>query len=369
MQGKITDYLHYKAKQMGIPINAGFELTARCNFNCPMCYVHLTAEEQQRRGPELTAQQWIDIAEQAKRAGTVYLLLTGGEPTLRPDFGEIYHHLSKMGFVISINSNGRLLEGALLEQLKADPPFRINVTLYGLSNEDYARQCGIAAYDRVLANIKALRAAGIVVRINLTITPDNAARLPELTEKARELGAHLQGGAYLFPPVRVDSALTGQNYRLDPVDAAKRQAEYERLLIGEEAFLRRAGRISEGQSVETLVSDECEEGDPMKCLAGRAAYWINWQGIMTPCAQMTTPGVSVPNVGFDAAWSQIREETEIIRLPKECAGCPHGRLCNSCAAKCFCETGAFDRRPDYSCRMAHAYVDEMKRIWEAQHAD
>ena len=62
---RLSSYLHARACRSGTPLAGNFELTARCNFNCKMCYVHLTAEEQQRRGRELTADEWLAIAQEA----------------------------------------------------------------------------------------------------------------------------------------------------------------------------------------------------------------------------------------------------------------------------------------------------------------
>ena len=104
----ISQYLHNKAGRMKLPVSATFELTSRCNFNCKMCYVH-DADCSRDKPLELTAAQWIDIAEQAEKAGTLFLLLTGGEPLLREDFNEIYAAIAKMGFVISVNTNLSLL--------------------------------------------------------------------------------------------------------------------------------------------------------------------------------------------------------------------------------------------------------------------
>ena len=46
----IATYLHSKGRQLGLPIGGNFELTARCNFNCPMCYVHLKKEDIEAQG-------------------------------------------------------------------------------------------------------------------------------------------------------------------------------------------------------------------------------------------------------------------------------------------------------------------------------
>ena len=102
----MVTYLHGKGIREGIPVSGTFELTQRCNFGCEMCYVH---DCTQKTDP-LSAEDWISLAKQARDAGTVFLLLTGGEPLIRDDFEEIYRALAKMGFLISINTNGSLLE-------------------------------------------------------------------------------------------------------------------------------------------------------------------------------------------------------------------------------------------------------------------
>ena len=116
----LATYLHQRGYAQGIPISGVFELTGRCNFSCPMCYVHDTGEN--REGRELTAEQWLDIAREARDMGMVFALLTGGEPLLRKDFFQIYRGMKELGLMVSINSNGSLLHGEILEQLLLDPP-------------------------------------------------------------------------------------------------------------------------------------------------------------------------------------------------------------------------------------------------------
>ena len=140
----LSAYLHRKGQKLGLPIAGTFELTARCNFNCPMCYVHMTPEQLKTSGKqELTAQQWLDIAREARDRGMVFALLTGGEPLVRKDFFEIYDGMREMGILISINSNGSMLQGEILERFLETPPLRFNISLYGGNNETYRNMCGI----------------------------------------------------------------------------------------------------------------------------------------------------------------------------------------------------------------------------------
>ena len=168
----ISTYLHSKGRRLGLPIAGNFELTARCNFNCPMCYVHMTPEQLKATGKqELTAGQWIKIAKEARDKGMIFVLLTGGEPLVRKDFFEIYQGMKELGLLISINTNGSMLTGEILERFLQDPPVRFNISLYGGSNETYENMCGLPVYNRVKENIRSLREAGVDVSLNLSITP------------------------------------------------------------------------------------------------------------------------------------------------------------------------------------------------------
>lgn len=172
---RLSAYLHARACANGIPLAGTFELTPRCNFNCRMCYVHLTPEEQRRRGAELTADAWLAIAEQARSQGMLFLLLTGGEPLIRADFRYLLTELKKMGLMVSINSNASLIDDDWLDFFRHEPPFRFNITLYGGSEETYERLCGRPMFGRVTENIRALRQLGIGVKLNASMTPYNVA--------------------------------------------------------------------------------------------------------------------------------------------------------------------------------------------------
>ena len=84
------------------PADGTFELTVRCNLHCKMClFRHDDSENQRIMEEELTAEQWIDMSEQAAEAGTVSLLITGGEPMIRSDFSEIWKGIYQKGFLMT----------------------------------------------------------------------------------------------------------------------------------------------------------------------------------------------------------------------------------------------------------------------------
>ena len=355
IEPQIATYLHAKGRRLGLPIAGNFELTARCNFNCPMCYVHLSEEQVRRQGGELTAQQWLQIARDARDSGMIFALLTGGEPLVRRDFFEIYDGMKKLGILLSVNSNGSLLRGEILERFLADPPSRFNISLYGGSNATYEKMCGRPVYTQVKENIRALRRSGVDVSLNLSITPYNMHDIEQIYRDAVELDVNVKASSYMYPSIRVNGEQYGCGNRLSAEEAAAAGVAWDAIRFSEEEFRQRA------ENMVKLVSDTpdgcpMEEGEGVRCRAGSTSFWMTWDGRMLPCGMMTEPVVRPLEVGFDAAWQQLRQATAAIRTPRACTGCAYKEVCGVCAAVCYTETGRFDGQPEYICRKTRETV-------------
>lgn len=358
----MSTYLHARGAKLGLPIAGNFELTARCNFNCPMCYVHLSQEDVNAQGKELTAQQWIKLARQAKDKGMVFALLTGGEPFVRKDFFEIFDAMKAMGILISINSNGSMLEGAVLERLLENPPFRINVSLYGGCAQTYQDMCGQNAFDRVVNNIRRLKEAGIDVRINLSITQFNRQDIEKIHQIAQELGVHVKATSYMYPSIRTGSDF-GCGTRLCPSEAAEAMVQWDLLRFRPEEFELRAANMQKYIGMEQKeCSVDLDEG--VSCRAGHTTFWVTWDGRMLPCGMMPDPTVYPLETGFDVAWEKLKAKTKEIRMPPQCSGCEKRDVCSVCAAVCVTETGSFDQVPSYMCQFTEEVVKETCRANE-----
>lgn len=356
----IATYLHTKGRRLGLPIAGNFELTARCNFNCPMCYVHMSEEEVRAKGKELTAAQWISIAEAAQKKGMIFALLTGGEPFIRKDFFEIYDAMKNMGIIVSINSNGSMLEGKILEKLLEDRPSRINVSLYGGCNETYKNMCGQPVYDKVLKNIVTLKENGVDVSINLSITPYNCKDIEKIYEIVKKYNIQVKASSYMYPPIRLEKELEGYGNRLSPKESAEYSVKWDLLRFTEEEFSKRAKAMKDLVNVdEKECSIDMEQG--VRCRAGSSSFWMTWDGQMRPCGMMPGPTTYPLEVGFDAAWEIIREETRKILLPTKCNTCAKKEICGVCAAVTVAETGKFDKVPCYMCERTEAIA---KLTWE-----
>ena len=113
----------------------------------------------------------------------------------------------------------------------------MNISLYGGCRETYRSMCGSDAFDRVVENIRALKAAGVDVSLNLSITPFNRQDLQKIHAISRELEVPVRASSYMYPPVRLD----GCARRLSPAEAAQCTVQWDLLpQAQDEAELLRA---------------------------------------------------------------------------------------------------------------------------------
>ncbi len=339
--------LFAKSELNAIPLSGSFELTSRCSLDCKMCYIHRREFDREALAGEKSTEWWLSLAKTATERGMLMLLLTGGEPLIRKDFDEIYTECRKMGLLVSVNSNGTLIDDEKLRLFAKYPPRRLNITLYGASRKTYGELCGNAeAYDKVIYAITQAKELGIPIKLNLTLTPQNKGDIFKIRSFAQEIGVPIQFVSYMFPPVRT----CGETVRLSAEEAAQMQFLYKQTDLGED-FDKYIDGLLKGES-DFSIGGECREscGEKIGCRAGSTTFWVTWNGEMRPCGMMNEPSISAED--FDKAWSRMRSEREKIFLPAECKNCALRGGCDVCAAVTLAESGKFDGVAQYACSKA-----------------
>lgn len=351
-----------QAKRTRTPANGSIELLPLCNMNCDMCYVRLGREEMEAKGRLHTADEWLEIGRQMKDAGVLFLLLTGGEPFLYPDFRRLYLELRKMGMIITINTNGTLIDEDLAAFFGKYKPRRVNITLYGTDEETYDKLCHYpGGYEKTLRGIRLLREQGVDVKVGGSLARANQDDLDKLLDIGEELDIPVRVDTYMMPATRERDLPYNMQSRLNPEEAARARIHALKREMGPELFPQYVR-----QSVERADHPEPAEAKPgyMSCMAGQCSFTINWQGEMRPCVILTEPAISVFEVGFKAAWKYIVEETHKILLNEKCSTCHMRHLCRTCAAGALLETGSYDGVPDYMCRYAGESLRILREEWE-----
>ena len=327
-EGLLKRYIYKKGSSQGIPVSGTFELTERCNLGCKMCYIHNQGQDEHALQKELTSDQWLDIGRQAVEAGMVYLLLTGGEPTLKADSPKIYEGMARMDVLITVNTNGVYLPTHLLELFKRYPPEKINISLYGMSDDTYGELCRNASgFNHTIQNILRLKEAGIHVNLNTTFTRANVKDMEQIIAFAQKECIPIRTASYLFPPVCGGD--TSDELFLEPNEFGKMLAKFDWLTMDPEKLLQRAKMIqSEGNATEDGCDMACRAS---ACTAGRGSFWITADGKMRPCGMLHSD-VDVTEQSFSDAWRQTKNNIRSYLLPKECVGCQYKNICPSCVA-------------------------------------
>jgi heme d1 biosynthesis radical SAM protein NirJ len=144
-----------------------WNLIRRCNLNCLHCYA-LSADVD--FPGELTTDEIFRVMEDLRRFGVPVLVLSGGEPLLRPDIFTVSRRAKELGFYLGLSSNGALIDARMADRIAEIGYDYVGVSLDGIGavHDRFRRQQGV--FDRSLAGIRLLRARGIKVGLRFTLT-------------------------------------------------------------------------------------------------------------------------------------------------------------------------------------------------------
>ncbi len=147
------------------PVSGSFEITKRCNLRCIHCYNGGNTSSSAMKD-ELPASFWKNTIDQIVDEGCLFLLITGGDPLIRPDFSEIYEHARRRGLIVTIFSNGTLINKDHLKLFREIPPALIEITLYGIKEETYEKITGVkGSFRRCMEGVDRLLEAGLHLRL------------------------------------------------------------------------------------------------------------------------------------------------------------------------------------------------------------
>lgn len=343
-----------RAAQRQIPVNGSMELLPLCNMNCQMCYIRLNKKEVEEQGGLPDVEEWVQLGREMAEAGVLFLLLTGGEPLLFPDFRELYTELKKMGMILTINTNGTLLDEEWADFFGRYKPRRINITLYGANDDAYEKLCHFpGGFTRTVRAIQLLRERYVDVKINGSVTRENLDDMEAIYRIGQELEVPVHMDTYMLPGLRERSLPFEQQARLLPEQAAAAELYMRRKEMTEEAFSQYTEQI-----LSQLDQKDHSYPDRMTCLAGNCSFAVSWKGEMRPCVTFDQPAVPVFEAGFEAAWQQISRKAKELQVNEKCVSCTFRPVCKTCPASAWLETGSYTGVPEYLCR----YAREMARL-------
>lgn len=184
-------------RQRSLP-KLDFNVTNRCNFRC----VHCCFSSGEVLLEEFSIKKIREVLESFKRLGGQRIDVTGGEPLLREDVGEIIAIGKNLGLKIELVTNGSLLDDEKLGLFKKLGLDAVAISLDGSNYDTYKkiRRVDENVYSRVVANIKKCAEYGFYTKVNTVVFNSNLRDLGRITDFCVDSGVSEQG-FYYFTPV------------------------------------------------------------------------------------------------------------------------------------------------------------------------
>ncbi len=318
------------------PFLVALNLTRRCNLKCAHCYLDANVR---RRGDlsELTTTEVEGVLDQiAALSDETMVVLTGGEPMMRPDILRLAKKGTDLGLMVVLGTNGVLLDDARIAALQQAGVKAAGISLDSLRPEyhdDFRGKPG--AWAKTMAGIDACRRAGLMFQIHFSVTDDNADELAAMIDFARSAGASVLNVFFLVCTGRGEavSNISREVYERVLRRVAEAARDEEDLLVRARCaphFKRMALELDPPLPV-TLV-DGYEAGG---CLAGTRYCRITPEGDVTPCPYMEVSVGSLRQRPFAEIWrdAPLLEQLRAPHLEGRCGACEYQKVCGGCRAR------------------------------------
>ena len=332
-----------------IPKWLAWEITRRCNFNCVHCR---SASELEVAGhPDFSLDEARRLLKDIKTFADPVIVLSGGEPLLRPDVFDIAAFGTELGFKMCMATNGSLVTAAVCREMQASGIRMVALSLDGAEpavHDDFRRQPG--AFEGVMRAIALFREHGIPFLINSSFTSRNKSEAPRVYELVKKLGATAWYLFMIVPTGRGEEIMA----ELIPAD------EYEELLHwhyevekAEDTLLMRP--TCAPQYYRLVLQRAKAEGSQFKrrnlsfstggskgCLAGQLISLMDVDGNVLPCSYFPRSAGNVREQSFREIWENsplLLELRDFAAYKGKCGVCEYLQVCGGCRARAYAVSG------------------------------
>jgi len=332
-----------------------WEVTRSCNLSCLHC--RASAEKGPYPG-ELETEACRDLLDDIATVGRPVIILTGGEPLLRPDIFTLAGYGDSRGFRMVLATNGTLVDGNMAERIRESRIRRVSISLDGSDAPRHdALRAVPGAFDGAMGGIEALKKAKVEFQINTTVTRRNIEDLDRILDLAVSSGA---AAHHLFLLVPTGRGREMAEEEISPLD-------YERTLLW---FLEKEAKVpielkatcaphyfrirhqqGKGKKAGGALPPSVRNrglspagGTPRGCLGGVTFCFISHTGQVQPCGYLEVDCGRLSERPFSAIWEHSSVFGELRRLDLyggKCGRCEFLRVCGGCRARAFEATGDY----------------------------
>lgn len=310
--------LFLEAMKKRIPLTSTIEIIGECNFRCVHCYI-----DNKSRKDVLSFDDIKKFGDQIISMGCLYVILTGGEVLLHPEFKKIYLYFITKGVCVSIFTNGSLINDDVIKLFIHYPPKQIEITMYGASDEVYNIVTRRKTYDIVFNNILKLKNNNINVLVKMFVTKENYDDFQKIEDFVKQNKI----------PFKFDTMILAHPFS----EEKKHQIDDEKVIELEKKKIGLISKVDEdlNNTLEKLCQNKLYQ-----CGAGRSSCWLKSNNHLRMCNFLSCIDFDMNEVSVADAWNKMSSYIdEPIDTENKCYKCKYQSYCDYCPAKSYMSFG------------------------------
>jgi radical SAM protein with 4Fe4S-binding SPASM domain len=317
------------AAERFVPLVMSWNVTRECNMKCSHCYINATKK---KLANELSTQEGKNLMDQICKVSKPLLILSGGEPLLRPDIYELIEYGASKGLKMGLGSNGSLIDDAVAAKLKAAGITTVSISLDSHIPAQHDEFRGVAgAWEKAVNACKALRKNNVLVQVNTTLTHENYDQIDDIMSLAEGIGVENFHLFFLVP--------TGRGTKLTDISPQK----YEDMIINTFAKVSKHRLNVRPSCAPQFMRIAKGMGLDMRqwvrgCLAGLYYCRIYPNGDVTPCPYLPVKLGNIREKSFKEIWFNspvFKALRDPNSLKGKCGACEYRTLCGGCRARAY----------------------------------
>lgn len=325
-----------------------WEITRNCNLSCVHCRASAT------NGPytgELDTPACLRLLDQIAEVGSPIIILTGGEPLLRPDIFEVAQYGTDKGLKMVMAVNGTLVDAPTARRMAESGIKRISVSLDAATSDRHDAFRGVpGAFEGALRGIEFAKAAGIEFQINTTITKANFGEIEKIQALAIRLGAAAHHIFLLVPTGRgkyiIDQEISAEEYEktLNWFYDQRGKTPLQLKATCAPHYYRILRQRAKEDNISITFQSHGLDAVTRGCLGGVGFCFISHQGVVQPCGFLQMNCGDITQRSFSEIW---RDSPQFLKLRNydalegKCGACEYRKVCGGCRARAFEATGDF----------------------------
>ena len=340
-----------------------WNITRLCNLKCTHCYLpagfvdtnefvngnfnlsDIQGSGAYARDTELSQSECFRVIDEIAEINPhILLILTGGEPLLRPDILEISKYASDTGFLVVMGTNGVLLNDAVVGKMQRHGVTGAGVSLDSIQPTNHDKFRGMeGAWKATMNGVEALKRAHLDFLVQTSVTQWNYDEIPKIVEFAYQLGAKVLNLYFLVRTGRGKTVMdiTPTQYENMLETLFKLQAAYAgKMLIAAKCAPHYKRVIYEQQSDSAFL-----QGYPSgTCPCGIYYCRITPEGELTPCPYLPVSVGNLKTESFVTLWNESKTFQDLRNrdlLEGKCGACEFKEVCGGCRARAYATTGNY----------------------------